>query len=49
MKLKKSPEETVQLFREFMTEHGDKPSREDIIQFVSVSIEKSFEFQYSFK
>lgn len=48
MKLKKSPKETVQLFHEFMAEHGDRPSRDDVIQFVSVSMKFSFEFQYSF-
>lgn len=37
MKLKRPPNETVQLFREFMNEHDHSPSREDVIQFVSVS------------
>lgn len=38
MKLKKSPKETVQLFHEFMAAHGDNPTRDDVIEFVSVSI-----------
>lgn len=38
MKLKKSTKETVQLFREFMAQHNDRPSKEDVIKFVSVSI-----------
>lgn len=37
MKLKRPPNETVELFREFMNEHDHNPSKEDIIQFVSVS------------
>lgn len=41
MKLKRSPKETVQLFREFMAEHGDRPTRADIIDFVSVRIKKN--------
>ena len=38
MKLKKSPKETIQFFHEFMAAHGDSPTRDDIIEFVSVSI-----------
>lgn len=37
MKLKRPPNETVELFREFMNEHDHNPSKQDIIQFVSVS------------
>lgn len=37
MKLKKPPKETVQLFYEFMELHNHRPSRDDVIQFVSVS------------
>lgn len=44
MKLKRPPNETVQLFHEFMNQHGDNPSKEDIIQFVSVSIPVNFLF-----
>nr|UOO00976.1 soluble trehalase 2 [Sitodiplosis mosellana] len=40
MKLKKTPKETVQLFHEFMAQHGDRPTRDDIIQFVSTNFEK---------
>lgn len=39
MKLKRPPNETVELFHEFMNEHDQNPSREDIIQFVSVSFD----------
>lgn len=42
MKLKRPPNETVQLFHEFMNQHSDNPSKEDIIQFVSVSIPANF-------
>lgn len=38
MKLKRSPKETVQLFHEFMAQHADRPTKNDVIQFVSVSI-----------
>lgn len=38
MKLKKSPKDTVQLFREFMAQHNDRPTKEDIINFVSVRV-----------
>lgn len=37
MKLKRPSNETVKLFREFMNQHDNNPSKEDIIQFVSVS------------
>lgn len=37
MKLKRSPKETVQLFHEFMAQHSDRPTKNDVIQFVSVS------------
>lgn len=37
MKLKRSPKETVQLFHEFMAEHADQPTKNDVIGFVSVS------------
>lgn len=38
MKLKQSPEQTIILFKEFMAQHDNKPSTEDIRQFVSVSV-----------
>lgn len=41
MKLKRPHNETVQLFREFMNKHDHSPSKEDIIQFVSVSFNNS--------
>lgn len=37
MKLKQSPNRTIQLFNEFMAEHSDTPSREDVRKFVNVS------------
>lgn len=39
MKLKRPPNKTVELFREFMNEHDHNPSKQDIIQFVSVSFD----------
>lgn len=38
MKLKRPPNETVQQFREFMSQHGDNPSKDDVKQFVGVSM-----------
>lgn len=43
MKLKKSPKETVQLFKEFMAQHNERPTRDDLINFVSVR-DKFFAF-----
>lgn len=37
MKLKQSSNRTIQLFNEFMAEHSDTPSREDVRKFVNVS------------
>lgn len=37
MKLKQSPNRTIQLFKEFMADHSDIPSREDVRKFVNVS------------
>lgn len=37
MKLKQSSNRTIQLFKEFMAEHSDTPSREDVQKFVNVS------------
>lgn len=38
MKLKRPENETIQVFREFMAQHGDRPTKTDVIDFVSVSI-----------
>lgn len=37
MKLKRPPNETLQRFDEFMSQHNDNPSKDDVSQFVSVS------------
>lgn len=36
MKMKEPPQETLEMFRQFMSEHDDKPTKEDIRQFVTV-------------
>lgn len=36
MKMKEPPQETLEMFRQFMAEHDDKPTKEDIRQFVTV-------------
>lgn len=38
MKLKQSPKQTIILFKEFMAQHSDKPSKENVRQFISVSV-----------
>lgn len=37
MKMKQSPESTLNSFKEFMTEHNNSPTRDEIRQFVEVS------------
>lgn len=37
MKLKQSPETTLNLFKQFMNDHNNNPNRDDIRQFVEVS------------
>lgn len=41
MKLKRPPNETVQLFREFMKQHNDSPSTDAIRGFVNVRLKAS--------
>lgn len=41
MKLKHPPNETIQRFNKFMSQHNDKPSKKNISQFVSVSIRRN--------
>lgn len=37
MKMKVSPQTTLDSFREFMEKHDNKPTKDDIRQFVNVS------------
>nr|AOT99589.1 trehalase 2 [Leptinotarsa decemlineata] len=41
MKMKVSPKETLHLFEEFMAEFEDKPTRNDVIDFVNENFEKA--------
>lgn len=36
MKMKEPPQETLEMFRQFMSEHDEKPTKEDIRKFVNV-------------
>lgn len=38
LKLKEPPKDTLEAFREFMKQHNDQPSKEEIRQFVKVSV-----------
>lgn len=49
MKLKQPPQTTIDAFNQFMTEHNNQPTKEEIQQFVNVSdsdkcSKRSFDF-----
>lgn len=44
MKMKVSPQNTLDSFREFMEKHDNKPTKEDIRQFVNVSYKSDDSF-----